>query len=202
MTGRIRLGGSLAIPEGALGVVLVVVQSAAERSGAPIQVADYLHHFGFATLLVALEADVDTSGSVGLERMAGRIGAACAWVARHPRLGTLPVGLLGLGRTAAPTLVVSAHLADRIGAVVCAGGRADLAGPALGAVVAPTLLVAGSRAAGSLGAAREALRALPGRAELAVIEDADDPLAETASLGTVCHLARTWLAEHLAATVS
>src|SRR6266536_1540646 len=71
--------------------------------------------------------------------------AAVDWLAGDPRTSALPIGLFGASTGAAAALVVAAEPPLQIAAVVSRGGRPDLAGPSLGLVRAPTLLVVGGR---------------------------------------------------------
>lgn len=192
-----RLTASLAVPTGAAGAVLVAVRSAPERrEPARVAAADFLHHFGFASLLASLEADDEATGTLGVERLAGRVADAVRYLEALDRVRELPIGILAIGDAVAPVLIASAHLGGVV-ALVASGGHPDLAGSALAAVRAPVLLVAGERAEASLESARAAARAIAAPSEVAVVEDSADPNAEPEGVGTVCWLARRWFADHL-----
>lgn len=197
----VRLAGSFAAPADPKGLVLVAVRSGAERRDPlRVQLADFLYHFGFGSLLASLEVAGDPvegeDGAPDLGRLAGRVGDAVDWLAGRGG----PVVVLALEGAVAPALVAAAHLGDRIAALVGSGGRPDRAGSALSRVAAPTLLVAG--ALGSVEAARSALRILPDTAELAIVDDTGEPGADPESAGTVCWLAQRWFVGHLTRPIS
>lgn len=193
-----RLKGSLAVPADAVGAILVAVRSSEQRNEpAGAGTADFLHYFGFASLIIALEGEHESKG-LGVERLAGRLADAVQWLDTRNDLRLLPFGILALGDAVAPALVASAHLADRVSAMVVGGGRPDLAGPALSMVSAPTLLVVGAEGGVALGGARSAARSLSS-AEVAVIDDVNDLLTDPGALGTLAWLARRWFTDHLAA---
>ncbi|MDQ2069042.1 dienelactone hydrolase family protein [Natronospira bacteriovora] len=83
-----------------------------------------------------------------------RITAALDWCSNQVRLSTLPVSLIATGNNAAASLVVAARHPHRIQAIVCRGGRPDLAGSHLPKVHAPVLFALGERD----GAGRSALQ--------------------------------------------
>src|SRR5205807_949517 len=58
---------------------------------------------------------------------------------------SLPLGLFGASTGAAAALAAAAARPGRVRAVVSRGGRPDLAGPALGQVRMPVLLIVGGR---------------------------------------------------------
>ncbi|MBU3752219.1 MAG: hypothetical protein FGM52_17540, partial [Mycobacterium sp.] len=82
-------------------------------------------------------------------------------------------------------------------AVVSRGGRPDLAGAALGAVRAPTLLIVGGHDEQVLELNRAAAAAMTAECEVAVVEGATHLFAEPGTLEQVAALARTWFLDHL-----
>ena len=113
-------------------------------------VARQLREAGLATLLIDLlteeEEAVDRYTGhlrfdIGL--LADRLVGATDWLAQDPRTAGLPVGYFGASTGGGAALVAAAERPDRVGAVVSRGGRPDLAGDALPAVRAPTLLIVG-----------------------------------------------------------
>jgi pimeloyl-ACP methyl ester carboxylesterase len=185
--------GSFAAPEDAVGAVLVAVGVRDGQDPMWLQVADFLHHSGFATVVVPL---ADDGGAHQLARVAGRVVQAVRWLRDHHRLLGLPVGCLAHGEAVAPALVAGAHLGEAIAAVIGCSGHPDVASEILARIVAPTLLVVGEHEP-ALEAGRTAMRRISAPAELAVVDGAADPVADLGSLGTVCHLANAWLARHL-----
>ena len=82
--------------------------------------------------------------------------------------------------------------------MVSRGGRPDLAGEALHAVTAPTLLIVGEADAGVLSLNQQALRQMTAPAELTVVPHATHLFQEPGALSTVSDLAARWFQRHLA----
>lgn len=200
----IALGGGLAVPREARGVVVLAYASPAERVRSTSQVlGDMLHHDGIATLNLELltpsEASVDAvTGHFGadVELLGGRVATGLEWLASNVRVRGLPVGLFGDGAACPAVLVAAAHLSANVSAVVGRGGQPDFAGASLRAVRAPTLLVSGSGEVDTLQGTRNALTHLV-NAELAVIDEVDDPLADPYAFSTLCWLTQRWFTRHL-----
>lgn len=196
-----RLAGSLAIPQPANGVVLVVVAEPEHaRDPGRLRLADYLYQERLATVIVALCGEDEVAP--GLEVLVGRVATGLRWIASEPRLSGLPLGVLADGDAVTPALLALARDPERVHAFVGCGGAPDEAASALADVAAPTLLVVGGFDTGGLLAARAALAGLPDHAELAVIDDTADPLGGSDGLASFARLAGRWLLDHLAPAVS
>src|SRR5262249_54930102 len=147
--GEVHLEGDLTEPGDARAVIVFAHGSGSGRhSPRNRAVAAELAGHGFATLLFDLltteeeHEDADTPRlRFHVPLLAGRLGHVVAWVrSERPAARTAKVGLFGASTGAAAALVTAARHPDDVGAVVSRGGRPDLAGPALDAVRAPTLL--------------------------------------------------------------
>lgn len=206
--GHLGLPGTLAGPAAALGVVLFAHGSGSSRlSPRNRSVADALHRHGLATLLFDL-LDEDEAGDrrrvfdIGL--LAARLVDAMDWLASDdaPRLpgavAGAAVGLFGASTGAAAALRAAALRPDRVAAVVSRGGRPDLAGDALAAVRAPTLLIVGGDDRDVLILNRAALAELRCEKRLEVIPGATHLFEEPGTLDTVAQLAGAWFERHLA----
>jgi putative phosphoribosyl transferase len=147
----VAFDGDLARPSGTGGIVLFAHGSGSSRhSPRNRRVADRLQRAGFGTLLLDLltedEEQLDLRSrefgfDIGL--LARRLVGAIDWLATHFGGGQLQVGLFGASTGAAAALVAAAERPSPVAAVVCRGGRPDLAGPALKGAMAPTLLIVG-----------------------------------------------------------
>ena len=131
--------------------------------------------------------------------LADRTAAACAALGREPRTRALPLGLFGASTGAAAALVAATGLGDAVRAIGSRGGRPDLAGAALGAVRAPTLLDIGGEDPDVLALNRAAASAMHGRAELVVIPGASHLFEEPGALEAVTRHACAWFRRWLAA---
>ena len=84
-----------------------------------------------------------------------------------------------------------------IAAIVSRGGRPDLAGPALPAVSAPTLLIVGGDDVEVLALNREALAKLRCEKQLVIVPGATHLFEEPGALEAVVEHARGWFLKHL-----
>jgi putative phosphoribosyl transferase len=163
-------------------------------------VAAELRAAGLATLLFDLltpaEArDRDNVFDIGL--LAARLAEAARWAGQEPDLAPLRIGYFGASTGAAAALVAAAERFSPAAAVVSRGGRPDLAGDALPAVRAPTLLIVGGDDRGVLELNREAFDALRCERQLAVVPGATHLFEEPGTLEEVTALARDWFLQHL-----
>jgi putative phosphoribosyl transferase len=197
---EVSLRGDLTVPSQALGVVLFAHGSgSSRRSPRNRLVAQTLVDAGMATLLFDLltpDEEVDRANVFDIELLASRLEAATAWVRQEPE-GQLPVGYFGASTGAAAALWAAADLGPEISAVVSRGGRPDLAGPRLGDVIAPTLLIVGERDREVLELNRQAQRALQCPNELVVVPRATHLFEEPGALEEVARLATQWFSKHL-----
>jgi putative phosphoribosyl transferase len=152
--------------------------------------------------------------------LAGRLAAATSWLRGQPGLERVPVGYFGASTGAAAALRAAAGSAagpatdcapdsaggpgsasdhEEIAAVVCRGGRPDLAGASLGAVRTPTLFLVGGLDDRVLELNEAARAQLPGQSQLVVIPGAGHLFAEPGTLEQVASLARDWFVRYLRA---
>jgi putative phosphoribosyl transferase len=195
-----KLGGALAVPERAVGLVLFAHGSGSSRfSPRNIFVAEELQKRGFATLLMDLltvEEALDRRKVFDIPLLGARVAEAIDWAADEPSLARLPLGLFGASTGAAAALLAAARRQDRVAAVVSRGGRPDLAAESLGHVRAPVLLIVGSLDYEVLELNREALSLLPdGR--LDIVSGATHLFEEPGALEKVVEAAADWFAEAL-----
>jgi putative phosphoribosyl transferase len=208
--GDVRLAGDLAVPAGARGVVLFAHGSGSGRhSPRNRQVAAALGRAGLATLLLDLlteqEEVVDRDRAelrFDIALLTGRLVAAIDWLAEEPRTRALPIGLFGASTGAAAALVAAAERPLQVAAVVSRGGRPDLAGPALGLVRAPTLLIVGGRDRVVLELNRSAAEQLSAEHRLEIVPDATHLFEESGALERVAALAADWFLRWLSPETS
>jgi dienelactone hydrolase len=200
----VTLGASMGTPVGdARGVVVFAHGTGSSRhSGRNRHVAGVLHSAGLGTLLIDLltEAEDEEDRLTGrhrfdVEMLGERVVGAIDWLCES---GTAPLGLFGASTGAAAALIAAAGRPDQVEAVVSRGGRPDLAGEALAAVKAPTLLIVGgldtsvldmnSSARAKMTAARTVLEVVPGAGHL---------FEEPGTLDVVSELAAAWFTRHL-----
>ncbi|MFD9648040.1 phosphoribosyltransferase family protein [Streptomyces sp. NPDC059082] len=171
--GGVALGGRLAVPEDADGVVLFAHGSGSSRhSPRNRAVAAALNRAGLGTLLFDLLTDTEATDRAHVfdtPLLAGRLAGATEWLAARPESTGLPLGYFGASTGAAAALGAAGDPASPVSAVVSRGGRPDLAAEHLAAVRAPTLLVVGGADALVLDLNRRALALLRCENRLAVV---------------------------------
>ncbi len=200
------LHGTLAVHEGAQGLVLIAHGSGSSRwSPRNRRVAATLQAAGLATLLFDLlserEEAVDRYTAYyrfDVDMLARRLVAATDWMARAPEVREMSIGYFGASTGSAAALVAAAERPERVGAVVSRGGRPDLAADALQRVHAPTLLIVGGEDAPVLELNRRAMAAMGCDVELEVIPGATHLFEEAGTLERVADLAAEWFRTHLA----
>ena len=167
-------------------------------------VAGVLEGEGFATLLFDLltpEEALDRRNVFDIELLGRRLEDATSWL-RSELTEEKPLGYFGASTGAAAALLAAADLGESVSAVVSRGGRPDLAGAALPRVMAPTLLIVGSRDTDVLELNRRALGLMRANARLEVIEGATHLFEEEGTLERVADLASAWFRAHLSGGVS
>ena len=203
--GSAVLHGDLSMPAEAVSVIVFAHGSGSSRhSPRNRQVAGCLQDAGLGTLLLDLLTDreegIDArTGQLrfDIELLAARLVEAVAWLERQPGFEGVGVGYFGASTGAAAALVAAARQGERIGAVVSRGGRPDLAGGALAAVRAPTLLIVGGRDETVLELNRRADERMRCERRLEVVPGATHLFEEPGALEQVADLAAAWFTEHL-----
>lgn len=203
----VGLEADLAVPSSPQGLVLFAHGSGSSRhSPRNKAVASDLQQAGFATLLLDLltveeeRAEARTGHfRFDIEMLSRRLAAATDWALMQPELRGLPVGYFGASTGAAAALVAAAALPDLISGIVSRGGRPDLAGSALPAVHAPTLLIVGGADGVVIDLNRQAAARMRAVARLEIIPMAGHLFEEPGALERVSELARAWFEEHLVA---
>ncbi|KFA89084.1 DeoR faimly transcriptional regulator [Archangium violaceum Cb vi76] len=203
--GGVVLGGTLAVPEGARGLVIFAHGSGSSRHSPRNRYVAYtLRTAGLGTLLFDLltedeeaEDDVTAALRFDIDFLARRLGQVTDWVFANPELSRLRVGYFGSSTGAAAALVAAAEKPEEIGAVVSRGGRADLAGGALRRVRAPTLLIVGGSDDIVLDLNERALERMMAPKALEVIPGATHLFEERGALERVAALAAGWFTRFL-----
>lgn len=199
-TSDAALHGHLTVPGGAQETVVFAHGGGSDRhSPRNAYVARVLNLAGLGTLLVDLATADDSGQAADVVVLARRLGEVTRWL-RRAGLGPDRVAYFGASTGAAVALWAAAEPYSDIAAVVCRGGRPDLALPRLAGVRAPTLLVVGGDDPVVLDLNRAALPHLTGAAQLAVVPGAGHLFAEPGTLAQAAALAREWFLEHLAPT--
>lgn len=194
------LDGTLAVPGGALGTVVLVHGTGAGR-GSPRgeHLGQVLRREGFATLLLDLltAQEQGRPPQENLSLMADRLLTVCRWLGRHDTTRGLPVGLLGISTGAAVALLAAARSPRRVQAIVCLGGRPDLAGDAPRDVESPTRFVVGGLDVVAESVGREAMDDMSCETDLVLVPAAGHLFEESGTLDEAARSAAQWFHEHL-----
>lgn len=198
--GDLRLKGELYIPQNAKGIIIFSHGSGSSRfSKRNLQVAKILQQYGFGTLLFDLlteEEDKNYYNRFAIDLLKERLVAATMWLEKLPAAKDANIGYFGASTGAASALKAAARLPG-IFAVVCRGGRPDLAMEDLPSVHAPTLLIVGSLDTQVLELNREAYRELKCEKYLEIVEGATHLFEEPGKLEKVGELAARWFKNHV-----
>ncbi|HAO93827.1 MAG: hydrolase [Deltaproteobacteria bacterium GWC2_56_8] len=197
--GKVRLEGSLVVPEGAEGVVLFAHGSGSSRHSPRNNfVAQVLRKSGMGTLLMDLltrEEDMDYDARFDIELLSGRLETTTYWL--KDEMPGSSIGYFGASTGAAAALKAAVSMGETIGAVVSRGGRPDLAFDSLPKVKAPTLLIVGGRDDVVIDLNRKAYAKLKCDKELVIVPGATHLFEEPGALEEVARLAAFWFKERL-----
>jgi len=204
-TGTDSIKGDLTIPAATRGTILFAHGSGSSRlSPRNKYVAELLNRAGFTTLLMDLltedEELVDERTAhlrFDIELLAGRLVAATDWFTTRASEAEHHIGYFGASTGAAAALVAAALRPKVIEAIVSRGGRPDLAGSALGAVRAPTLLIVGEYDDVVIGLNRRAASEMRTLHKIEIVPGATHLFEERGALDEVAALARKWFEEHV-----
>lgn len=198
----VHVEGLLELPADARGIVLFAHGSGSSRhSPRNNQVARVLHAHDSGTLLLdllTLAEDLDYHTRFDISLLTHRLLVATRFVMQHtPTSRHLPIAYFGASTGAAAALQAAAALGNAIQAVVCRGGRTDLAGRhELSKVSSPTLLIVGEADTDVLALNRSAFEQLSCEKQLSVIPEAGHLFEEADALDTVAQQAAAWFSHH------
>ncbi|HEX6911836.1 MAG TPA: hypothetical protein VF142_15645 [Longimicrobium sp.] len=196
-----EIGGTLAVPPGAGGVVVLFQVPGGGAGGGMDDVARALHAAGLATLRAdavpdGAEAAAGPGQGFDIEAMTARLVTLVDWLWGEGPTRGLPVGCLGTG-TAGAAALRAAAARRRVGAVAVLEGRPALAGAALQRVRSPVLLVVGGLDSPLLRLNHRVMGRLRAPALLEVVPGALHVLAGPRSREMVVARVADWFGTHL-----
>jgi dienelactone hydrolase len=167
-------------------------------------VAEIIRDAGIGTLLFDLltqpeEAEDEDTGQLrfNIPLLAQRLTAATRWLHSLPEAKSWKTGYFGASTGAAAALAAAAMPDNPVSAVVCRGGRPDLAGRSLDLITVPTLLIVGGLDDWVVRLNADAFAHLRGPKDFRVIPGAGHLFSETGKLEQVAQLAAHWFCKHL-----
>jgi len=206
--GKISLHADLYLPDKARGMVVFAHGTGSSRHSPRNRVvAARLHKEDLGTLLLDLLTEQEEAAErpdggrrFDIGFLAARLLYVTAWLdgsAETAESHGIALGYFGASTGAAAALVAAAEQGTRVGAVVSRGGRPDMAGDSLGAVLAPTMLIVGGNDKVVLGLNERAKAQLRCPSELVVIKGATHLFEEHGALEQVAELAAGWFRQYL-----
>lgn len=196
-----RLPGVLAFSDITEALVIIGHRSGSGRFGARNrQTAYLLAESGFATLLFDLLTEAegnDRRGVFDVRLLGARMVEAIDWAAADPTTLGLPVGIFGVSAGAPAAIIAGASRPVAVSAIVLRGGTPDVAGPALGAVRAPTLMIVGSEDPQLRNRNISAMKAMQCETSLTIIPGAGHLFEEAGTLDLATAAATAWYDNHL-----
>ena len=200
--GAATLEGNLRVPTAARGIVLFVHGSGSSRHSPRNQfVAQTLNDAGLATLLFDLltseEEAMDPRLRFDIGLLAIRLGFATDWVLQEPAARNLRIGYFGASTGGGAAMLTAAERPESVSAIVSRGGRPDLAGAALPAVRASTLLIVCGADGAVIEMNREAMAKMTCEVKLELVPNATHLFEEPGALEQVAHLASEWFRRYL-----
>jgi putative phosphoribosyl transferase len=196
--------GELVIPTSPRGVILLVDGDWGENiRRRTTDLAERLAAARYATLIVEPVMRlgitlVSKDDRPEMTQMAERILTGAKAIKANPDLSTLPFGYFASGVGCAPTMIAAARSPDLVRAIVCSGGRPDLAGISLHRIVSPSLFLVPADEMDLFEMNRWASRRLSCVNRLDIIERQLSDIPAKAYLSEVANRASRWFETHLA----
>ena len=201
--GKIFLDGDLTVPAYATAIIIFSHGSGSSRfSKRNRSVAKKLNEKNFGTLLFDLlteDEDADYYNRFNIDLLSKRLISITQWLEQQAVASHCRFGYFGASTGAASALQAAAHLSN-IMAVVCRGGRPDLAMNHLPQVNAPTLFIVGSLDKEVIELNKKAMKVLTCPKELSIVEGASHLFEEPGKMDTVSALALSWFEKYLQPT--
>lgn len=197
--GETSLEADLTVPADPLGVVVFVHGAGSSRhSPRNAAVARTLREHRFATLLFDLLVPGEEERRFDIALLTRRLLHVLDELTHNEATANLPMGLFGASTGAAAALGAAAAWPEEVRAIVCRGGRPDLAGEALSRVQAPTLLVVGENDHEVRRLNVLASRRFGDGAQVRVVQGASHLFEERGALEAVAGMAVDWFGTTLA----
>lgn len=197
-----EIQGNLVIPEAA-SVIIIFSHGRGSNRYSPRNnfVARRLQQAGLATLLLDLineNEDRDYEKRFNTSLFTKRLIATSNFLSILPVTQQLQQAIFGASTGAAPAISAAAKLGDKINALVCRGGRPDLAGDEdLNSLSTPSLFIVGGEDPAIIELNQIALEKMHCKKALELIPGATHLFEEQGALEKVTTLALDWFEQNL-----
>jgi putative phosphoribosyl transferase len=201
LAGSVRVAGDLSLPQDASGVVVFAHGSGSSRhSPRNRYVAATLNQARLGTLLIDLlsaDEEDDRAKVFDIDLLGRRLLDVTSWLQSQSDTRDHRIGYFGASTGAGAALWAAADPHADVAAIVSRGGRPDLAGPRLGFVRAPTLLVVGGLDDVVIELNRTTQFQLRCENRLEIVPGASHLFEEPGTLEQVARLAASWFTTYL-----
>lgn len=201
MIQNVELNGRLEVPKGAEGLVVFTHEIGSGRfSERNQEVATGLNDLGIGTLqfdLLTQEEEAVIKNRFDIETLTERLIAVTKWCMENEKTKKLRLGYFGEGLGAAAALSAAAYWGTKIKAVVCRGGRPDLAIEVLDLIETPTLLIVGGEDKEEIELNRPAYQKIGAIKKLEIVPGATHTFEESGAMARVIELAGLWMVKYL-----
>ncbi len=202
---NITLEGELIIPAESNAIVVFSHGSGSSRfSPRNKMVAEYLHRQNIGTLLFDLltaSEDRIYQNRFNIELLTQRLVVSTKWLLNYLPAKDCCIGYFGASTGAASALKAASRI-PAIHAIVCRGGRPDLAMNELHQIKAPVLLIVGSKDLDVLALNEKAYWEINAPKKITVIEGATHLFEEPGAMEQVCVAAGNWFDHYLQTIIS
>lgn len=197
----IHLVATITKPATAKGIVIFAHGLGSGRfSPRNVKIANCLQDAGLATLLCDLHDKHERNKNnihFDLQNMAQRLEIIIMWLKNQTEYERLEPALFGSSTGAAAAIKIASELKGVIKAVVCRGGRIDLAKEYIDKVTAPTLLIVGELDFHLLEVHKKFYDKLNTKKELAIIPGASHLFEEPKKLDEIGKISAEWFTKFL-----
>jgi putative phosphoribosyl transferase len=195
------LTGELSIPQNPKALVIFAHGNGSSRFAFRNQyLAAQLNQKGIGTFLLDLLTEGEDKmydERFNIDNLTDRLLKVMQDLMQNESIANLNVALFGAGTGAAAALIAASIVQGKIRAVVCRGGRPDLALKSLCNLSSPTLLIVGSLDTRVLALNASAMESMNTEKQLAVVPGATHFFEEPETLAIVSSLATNWFETHL-----
>jgi putative phosphoribosyl transferase len=203
--GNITLEGELIIPAASTAIVIFSHGSGSSRfSPRNKMVAEFLHRQNIGTLLFDLlttSEDRIYQNRFNIELLTQRLVDSTNWLINYLPAKDCSIGYFGASTGAASALKAASRI-PFIRAIVCRGGRPDLAINEIHQVKSPVLLIVGSKDIDVLALNEKAYWEINAPKKITVIEGASHLFEEAGAMEKVCIAAGNWFNHYLQTIIS
>lgn len=194
------LEGNLCVPEDIRGMIIFAYGNRSDRLGLLNDlVAEELMKRGWGTMIVDLLTE-DEKKIRGTKRdidlLTERLIGVTKWCMEQEHFGKLQLGYFGTGMGSAAVLSAAAYWGMKMGAVVSAEGRADLAMEELDLIEAPVLLIVMGKDKKMVDLNRRAYIKIGCLKKMEIIKPEASSFGEEAE-GAIGRMTSEWFEKHL-----